>query len=174
MVNFFVASLPEDGVPPWDFRATPEAGDDGIPRDTSAGAIAASGLLELADLLEDPVGRPYRAAAERMLRSLAAKYATWDDPGHEAILVQGTGHKPANQNVNVFADLRRLLLCGGLCQAQRVEPAHFLIANHEFQPEGPQGPFGLFALDGSSAARLPLLSIELNFLSIGFCRGETL
>jgi unsaturated chondroitin disaccharide hydrolase len=101
VANFFVASLPEDGVPPWDFRATPEAGDDGIPRDTSAGAIAASGLLELADLLEDPVGRPYRAAAERMLRSLAAKYATWDDPGHEAILVQGTGHKPANQNVNV-------------------------------------------------------------------------
>lgn len=101
VANFFIASLPEDGVPPWDFRASLESGDDGIPRDTSAGAIAASGLLELADLLEDAVGRPYRAAAERILGSLAAKYAAWDEPRHEAILVQGTGHKPANQNVNV-------------------------------------------------------------------------
>lgn len=101
VANFFIASLPEDGVPPWDFRASLEAGDGGIPRDTSAGAIAASGLLELVDLLEESVGRPYRVAAERILGSLAAKYATWDDPQHEALLVQGTGHKPANQNVNV-------------------------------------------------------------------------
>jgi unsaturated chondroitin disaccharide hydrolase len=101
VANFFIASLPEDGVPPWDFRASQEAGDTGVPRDSSAGAIAASGLLELAELLEDAASRPYRAAAERILRSLATHYATWDDPRHEAILVQGTGHKPANQNVNV-------------------------------------------------------------------------
>lgn len=101
VANFFIASLPEDNVPPWDFRAVREGGEEEIPRDTSAGAIAASGLLELADQLDEPTGRPYRSAAERILSSLAANYATWDEPKHEAILLQGTGHKPANQNVNV-------------------------------------------------------------------------
>ena len=66
-----------------------------------AGAIAASGLLELADLLPAKEGRAYRAAAERMLTSLYERYATWDLADHEAILLQGTGHKPAGQNVNV-------------------------------------------------------------------------
>ncbi|MNO24731.1 Unsaturated glucuronyl hydrolase [compost metagenome] len=101
VANFFIAGLPEDGVPPWDFRASQVEEGEEVPRDTSAGAIAASGLLELAGLLDEPIGRPYWAAAERILGSLAAKYATWDDPQHEAILLQGTGHKPANQNVNV-------------------------------------------------------------------------
>ncbi|SFI39433.1 unsaturated chondroitin disaccharide hydrolase [Paenibacillus sp. UNC496MF] len=99
VAHYFVAHLPEDAVPHWDFRADVELG--GEPRDTSAGAIAASGLLELADALPEREGRAYRAAAGRILSSLDARYATWDRPDHEAILTQGTGHKPAGQNVNV-------------------------------------------------------------------------
>ncbi|WP_196427029.1 glycoside hydrolase family 88 protein [Paenibacillus woosongensis] len=99
VANFFIAHLPEDQVPHWDFRV--ETGLEGEPRDSSAGACAASGLLELADLLREPEGRCYRMAAERILGSLYENYGTWDLPTHEAILLQGTGHKPAGQNVNV-------------------------------------------------------------------------
>lgn len=96
--HYFIASLPDDHVPHWDFRAHPIEAEE---RDTSAGAIAASGLLELADLVPADERRIYANAAERILHSLAERYATWDRPEHEAILVEGTGHKPAGQNINV-------------------------------------------------------------------------
>jgi unsaturated chondroitin disaccharide hydrolase len=100
VAHFFLASLPEDGVAHWDFRAN--GGDlAGEPRDTSAAACAASGLLEIAAALPAAEGRLYRAAAERMLLALSQHYGTWDRPDHEAILVEGTGHKPAGQNINV-------------------------------------------------------------------------
>lgn len=99
VAHFFLAHLPEDRVPHWDFRT--RADRSGEPRDTSAGAIAASGLLELAALLPEHEGRAYEAAASGILQSLYRSYGTWGDPRHEAILVQGTGHKPAGQNVNV-------------------------------------------------------------------------
>jgi unsaturated chondroitin disaccharide hydrolase len=100
VANFFISSLPEDSVPHWDFRAEPDEGEE-IPRDSSAGAIAASGLLELADVLPDPEGRLYATVAKRILSSLRDHYGTWDLPEHEGMLLEGTGHKPAGQNVNV-------------------------------------------------------------------------
>jgi len=99
VAHYFLSMLPEDHVAHWDFRAADSL--DGEPRDTSAASCAASGLLELADALPGIEGRPYRAAAERILLSLTQNYGTWDRPEHEAILVEGTGNKPANQNVNV-------------------------------------------------------------------------
>ncbi|MFX3636246.1 MAG: glycoside hydrolase family 88 protein [Candidatus Pristimantibacillus sp.] len=97
--NFFIANLPSDHVPHWDFRASEEL--DNEPRDTSAGACAASGLLDLASLLPAKEGSVYRRAAERILMSLHDNYATWDQPNHEAILIHATGHLPAGQNVDV-------------------------------------------------------------------------
>ncbi|MDQ6419009.1 glycoside hydrolase family 88 protein [Paenibacillus sp. LHD-117] len=98
VAHYFVAALPEDHVPYWDFRAD---AIDGEPRDTSAGAIAASGLLELAELVPAVERRIYAGAAERILFSLSENYATWAKPEHEAILLEGTGNKPADQNINV-------------------------------------------------------------------------
>ncbi|GAB2699718.1 glycoside hydrolase family 88 protein [Paenibacillus thermoaerophilus] len=98
VAHYVLASLPEDFVPAWDFRA-PDAADG--PRDSSAGAIAASGLIEIAKLVPEPESDFYFRASRRMLESLATRYATWDRPEHQAILLQGTGHKPAGQNVNV-------------------------------------------------------------------------
>ncbi|MNN94696.1 Unsaturated glucuronyl hydrolase [compost metagenome] len=75
---------------------------EGEPRDTSAAACAASGLLEIAAAVGSPAEASlYARAAERILASLTRHYATWDQPEHEAILVEGTGHKPAGQNINV-------------------------------------------------------------------------
>ncbi|GMK45706.1 glycoside hydrolase family 88 protein [Paenibacillus glycanilyticus] len=99
VAHYFIANLPEDHVPHWDFRASELMDEE--PRDTSAGAIAASGLIELAALLAEKEGRIYREAAERILASLYSNYGTWTEPSHEAILKHGTGHKPAGQNVDV-------------------------------------------------------------------------
>lgn len=99
VAHYFIAHLPEDGVPHWDFR--PESPAEDEPRDSSAGACAASGLLELAELLPEKAGRAYREAAERLLLALDRRCGTWDDAGHEAILRHGTGNKPAGENVDV-------------------------------------------------------------------------
>lgn len=60
-------------------------------RDSSAASIAASGLLELAEVVPPGEKRLYANAAERILRSLTENYATCDQPEHEAILLHGTG-----------------------------------------------------------------------------------
>jgi unsaturated chondroitin disaccharide hydrolase len=98
VAHFFIASLPEDHVPHWDFRAGKL---DEEPRDSSAGAIAASGLIELAKHVPEAEASFYMDKAHKILKSLTENYATWEQPEHQAILTHGTGHKPANQNVDV-------------------------------------------------------------------------
>ncbi|WP_195575642.1 glycoside hydrolase family 88 protein [Paenibacillus sp. 1001270B_150601_E10] len=98
IAHYFTANLPADGVPCWDFRA--EFMDPEL-RDSSAGAIAASGLLEIAAYVPTAERHLYLAAADRILTGLTDRYAAWDQPSHEAILIGGTGHRPANVNVDV-------------------------------------------------------------------------
>lgn len=98
VANHFIACLPDDHVPHWDFRADNLENE---PRDTSAGSCAASGMLEIARHLPANEARLYRNAAGRMLDSLTRRYATWDDPAHQGILREATGHKPAGQNISV-------------------------------------------------------------------------
>ncbi|WP_078550203.1 glycoside hydrolase family 88 protein [Litchfieldia alkalitelluris] len=98
VAHHFIAGLPEDHVPYWDFRVNSVKGE---PRDSSAAAIAASGLLEIADSVPSNEKRLYADAATNILASLTENYATWDQPEHHGILVGGTGHKPANENINV-------------------------------------------------------------------------
>jgi hypothetical protein len=63
-----LANVPPDGVPYWDFNA---AGIPAEPHDTSAAAITASALLELAFLEPDPSrAATYLAAARSTLQSL--------------------------------------------------------------------------------------------------------
>ncbi|GBG08407.1 glycosyl hydrolase [Paenibacillus agaridevorans] len=97
VAHFFLANLPEDLVPYWDFRLTTQ---EGAPRDSSAASIAASGLLLLAELLPAEEGRLYGTAARRMLKSMADHYVIWD-ASDEAILPHGTGHWPAGKNIDV-------------------------------------------------------------------------
>jgi unsaturated chondroitin disaccharide hydrolase len=97
VAHFFLANLPEDHVPYWDFRLTVQ---EGAPRDSSAAAIAASGLLLLAEQLPAEESRLYETSANRILKSLVDRYAVWDS-SDEAILKHGTGHHPANKNIDV-------------------------------------------------------------------------
>lgn len=98
VAHYFLSCLPEDSVPHWDFRAPNLEGE---PRDTSAGAIALSGLLDLAEYVSPEEGWVYRRAAEKMMLSLSDAYSTWDRPDYEGILLEATGHKPAGANINV-------------------------------------------------------------------------
>jgi len=95
--DWFVAHLPADGVPHWDFRAP------AIPRperDASAAAIAASGLYNLARYVDAGASDRYRAAADRIVASLASSYMAAPTP-RGAILAHSTGARPAESEVDV-------------------------------------------------------------------------
>ncbi|WP_088104857.1 glycoside hydrolase family 88 protein [Halalkalibacter urbisdiaboli] len=98
VAHHFIAALPEDYVPHWDFRLEQKENE---PRDSSAGAIAASGLLEIADAVPANESGMYRVAALNILNSLTENYGTWEQPEHQGILLHGTSHKPADANVDV-------------------------------------------------------------------------
>lgn len=82
-------NMPEDGIPFWDYGAPGEE------RDSSAGAIMASGLVELASFAGDEKGKDYRAFAVKQLLSLAspAYFSEGDEIGH-FLLKHGVGNKP--------------------------------------------------------------------------------
>jgi unsaturated chondroitin disaccharide hydrolase len=98
VAHFFISALPGDYVPYWDFRLPSY---DGEPRDSSAAACAASGLIEIARALAVADGKIYLDAAERILSSLTDSYSLFGDPAGEAILRAGTGSRPGNGNVDV-------------------------------------------------------------------------
>jgi unsaturated chondroitin disaccharide hydrolase len=89
----FIARCPESFVPPWDFDVPP--GPDRID-DSSAAAIAASGLLDLAAHLEprEPAkAQRYRDASLTILDSLCTdRYLAWTTPGWEGVLKHGVYH----------------------------------------------------------------------------------
>ncbi|MGH8897032.1 MAG: glycoside hydrolase family 88 protein [Egibacteraceae bacterium] len=95
VADWFLAHLPADAVPFWDFRS-PDLPRD--VRDSSAGAIAACGLLDLARVTGED---RYREGALRILRALCQEYTTFGMPTHEAILLHGTGNKPGNADIDV-------------------------------------------------------------------------
>ncbi len=111
-------NLPQDLVPYWDFNdpAIPHA-----PRDASAGAIIASGLLELSTFSKQ--GALYRRQASQLLDNLAKNYTARPGTNGGFLLLHSTGHKPAGGEIDVsliYADyyfmealLRRQALAAG-------------------------------------------------------------
>ncbi len=96
---YYLTHTPADGVPPWDYDLAP-----GDPQylDTSAAAIAASGLLQLAELTHDPAKAvAYRGAALRTLQTLTAPpHLASERPGWEGILRGGVYHLHKGLGVN--------------------------------------------------------------------------
>ena len=88
--DYFLDHLPADGVAYWDLVF----GDgSGAERDSSAAAIAAGGLLELAGQL-GAAGDRYRAAAGTILDSLIGHYSAAGHPESNALLLHGVYDKP--------------------------------------------------------------------------------
>ncbi|HEY65422.1 MAG TPA: glucuronyl hydrolase [Caldilineae bacterium] len=95
LADWFIAHLPEDHVPYWDFNA-PDIPNE--VRDSSAAAIAACGLLDLAIAAGEP---RYREAGLEILTSLATHYTSRDHPEEEGILLHATGAKPLGREIDV-------------------------------------------------------------------------
>lgn len=97
VADYYLANLPDDHVPYWDFKLP---STDGMPRDTSAAACAACGLLELAELTSPIRTGVYRSAGEQIVRSLTDRYGAWEQE-EEGLLLSGTGNYPTKGHVNV-------------------------------------------------------------------------
>jgi unsaturated chondroitin disaccharide hydrolase len=96
--DYFITHSNGDGIPPWDFNAPPESRKL---LDTSAAAIAASGLLRLCRLLQDPIkGHFYYSTAILILRTLCEKHLAKKDKKWEGILKGGVYHIPKELGVD--------------------------------------------------------------------------
>ncbi|REK12912.1 MAG: glucuronyl hydrolase [Planctomycetota bacterium] len=101
--DYWLTHLPKDHVPYWDFRADlSQPLPWGPQKDSSAAAIAASGLLDL-ELQTPALDRAvaYRETALAMLDALVApEYLAVDTPGWEGILKHGVYHTKKNLGVD--------------------------------------------------------------------------
>jgi unsaturated chondroitin disaccharide hydrolase len=96
--DYWLGHIPTDEVPYWDFEA-PDLTTQ--PRDSSAAAIAASGLLDLATLDPDAMRQQgYLAQALATLESLSSTAYLAQGTSNPAILLHGTSNKPANKGVD--------------------------------------------------------------------------
>lgn len=86
--DYFIGHLPSDKVPYWDFELPSLAGQ---PRDSSAAAIAASGLLELSQLETDAARKQtYLDSARAILTSLSSPGYLAEGTSYRSILLHGT------------------------------------------------------------------------------------
>lgn len=103
--DWFIEHLPPDVVPYWDFDA-PQTAE--TPKDASAAAIAAAGLLKLSTYCSNvPLKKKYYDNALRLLRALSAPPYLDSDPKFPALLRRSTGSKPHNSEVDcsiIYAD----------------------------------------------------------------------
>ncbi|MEL5892464.1 glycoside hydrolase family 88 protein [Bacteroides sp. GD17] len=100
----YLQRLPIDYVPYWDFDAP---GIPEEPKDASAAAVVASGLLELSSYIKDKEKADrYFDAAIRMLETLSSP-AYLSGEVNNAFLLHSTGHKPHGSEIDasiIYAD----------------------------------------------------------------------
>lgn len=100
----YMDRLPEGKIPYWDFDdpKIPNA-----PKDASAAAVAACGMLELAKLVkDDELKEKYTNAAVSYIEKLSTEeYLSGDT--NQALLLHSTGHYPKNSEIDmpiIYAD----------------------------------------------------------------------
>ena len=93
IADYVIPRLSEDAIPNWDFDAEQQM------KDSSAGSIMASALIELYGLTDNEL---YLTTAERQLRSLCSEaYLAPVGENGNFVLRHGTGHLPAGTEVDV-------------------------------------------------------------------------
>ena len=85
IAHYFISALGDDFVPPCDFRSPKEP----VYKDTTAGAVAACGLLEIANAVGDAEGAMYKDAAIKILKAMEDRCCDWTED-NDAILHMGT------------------------------------------------------------------------------------
>jgi unsaturated chondroitin disaccharide hydrolase len=98
--DYWLKNIPSDGVAPWDFDAPPDGPLSRSQVDTSASAIAAVGLFNLAEMSSEIGRSAYRECAFKMVDSLTAKYLGEGSDGWEGILRGGVYHIHKDLGVN--------------------------------------------------------------------------
>ncbi len=91
VAKFFVSQIKNDYVPAWDFRAP----NNNI-KDSSAGAIAASGMLEI---YADCGDEYYKKEAQTIINTLYEK--CWIGDKCQAMLGKATANLPGDENIEV-------------------------------------------------------------------------
>lgn len=107
VANYFIANIPESGLIPVDFRQPEECSLE----DSTASAIAACGLLEIAKALaaQGEMGqtesRVYRKAALKLLTALESKRCNWED-GQDNLLEKCTAafHDKTHEFSIIYGD----------------------------------------------------------------------
>lgn len=92
-------NLPKNKVPYWDYNAPnmPNA-----LRDSSAGAILASALLELNSFVDKKTSKKYFSAAKTIIKTLTSKeYIAEEGTNGGFLLKHGVGHMPQNSEIDV-------------------------------------------------------------------------
>jgi unsaturated chondroitin disaccharide hydrolase len=93
VADYFLDRLGSRAVPPWDF----DRDEEGEPVDSAAGAIAASGLLELARLTGES---SYAEAGRRIALGLIGTCVDFDTPERPGLLMHGTVDYPRQSGVD--------------------------------------------------------------------------
>jgi hypothetical protein len=103
--DYFIKNLPADKVPFWDFNA-PGVPSDTVPRDVSASAVVASGLLELCTFTGGVDSIRYQDAAVSMLMGIwTPRYRATEKQA--SILNHSTGSRKEGHEVDmgiIYAD----------------------------------------------------------------------
>jgi unsaturated chondroitin disaccharide hydrolase len=96
--DYFIDHIPSDGVVYWDLAFGDGSGEE---KDSSASAIAACGLLELAKGLPEGAQKAkYEHAAQRSVEALASLYTSRDLPESNALILHGVYSKPGGAGVD--------------------------------------------------------------------------
>lgn len=85
IAHYFISCICDDWLPRCDFRSPAEP----VIYDSTAGAIAACGLLELAENTDELEGHTYYVAAMRLLRAMEESFCDWS-ADTDSILGMGT------------------------------------------------------------------------------------
>ncbi len=122
--------MPKDKVPYWDFDA-PEIPKE--PRDASAAAVMASGLIELGQIVGGEQGKAYIAYAEDQIRSLSSKqYLAKIGKNCNFALMHSTGSKPAKSEVDSPLSYADYYYVEALIRLKRMySPEKFTLVNPE-------------------------------------------
>ena len=100
VAHFFIANLAEDPVPRADFRAP----KDPVYYDTTAGALAACGLIEISRHVDEFESELYRNAAVRILQAIEERFCDWTE-NEDSIVQMGSEAYHSGQNIPIiYAD----------------------------------------------------------------------
>ncbi|WP_313180455.1 glycoside hydrolase family 88 protein [Lacrimispora sp.] len=91
----FMEHLPKDLVPYWDFDFTDGSGE---PRDSSSAAIAACGMLEMAEYLEPEEAKDLLQQAKRLIKALTRHCLSHPGENTNGILLHSTYAKSSPYN----------------------------------------------------------------------------